>query len=463
MIRIFKHYMPKDLLLLGFAEIVILLFAMYVGASVRYFDASIVEVTQNEPVFPNALIFVAVMIFIMTALGLYQRELKEGEWGYFPRLGVSFVVGLAVMSLLFYLMPSMSLGRGVVGFTFAFALFGLMVARYLYLKLADHSAIKRRVLVLGVGSRAFKIGELERASEGRNDFHVVGYLPVNRDAAHGDAKVLRDQASLRKLVQKYRVEEIVVGIRDRRNALPIQEILQCKLNGVQVTDLPTFFERETGRVHLESLNPSWLIFSDGFQQGVFKTIVKRLFDVLAASLLLLLAAPIMLLTALLVWLEDRGPVFYKQARVGQGDVPFNLIKFRSMRTDAEGDGRPQWARKNDDRVTRVGRIIRKTRIDELPQVFNVLRGDMSFVGPRPERPYFVEQLQQQIPYYGYRHTVKPGITGWAQVRYPYGASVDDALQKLQYDLYYVKNNTLFLDLIVLFQTARVLLWNDGAR
>ena len=462
MIRIFRHYMPKALLVLGIAEAVILLFATYIGASVRFFDTSIVEVTETEPVFSDAVIFTAVMIFIMTALGLYQRELKEGEWGYFPRLGVSLLVGLGIMSILFYLVPSLALGRGVVGFTFAFALAGLTAARYFYLKISDNEVIKRRVLVLGVGSRAFKVGELEKANE-HSGFHVVGYLPINDGAHAGHAKVLSQHGSLCDAVKRHRIEEIVVGIRDRRHNLPIQEILECKLNGIDVVDLSTFFERETGRIHLDTLNPSYLIFADGFQQSIFKSVVKRSFDVLASMALLLLAAPLMVLTAVLIYWEDRGPIFYRQERVGQGGAPFHLLKFRSMRVDAERDGKPQWARKNDDRTTRVGRFIRKVRIDELPQVFNVLRGDMSFVGPRPERPYFVQELTREIPFYAARHTVKPGITGWAQVRYPYGASVEDAKQKLQYDLYYVKNNSLFLDLIVLFQTVRVLIWGEGAR
>lgn len=460
MIRIFRHYLPKALLVLGLAEVVILLFAMYIGASVRFVNTSIVEVTKAEPVFSNAIIFAALMVFVMTAFGLYQRDLKEGEWGYFPRLGVSFVVGLALMSLLFYLMPSLSLSRGVVGFTFVFALIGLTAARYFYLKLTDHDAIKRRVLVLGTGSRALRIGELERAKE-HSDFHVVGYLPIN--GANDNVKALPDIGSLQAVVEKYRVEEIVVGLRDRRGALPIQEILQCKLRGVQVIDLPAFFERETGRIHLETLSPSWLVFADGFQQGSFKAIVKRTFDIVASVALLIFAGPIMLVTALLIYAEDHAPVFYRQDRVGEAGRTFGLLKFRSMRVDAESDGKPQWARKDDDRTTRIGRFIRKVRIDELPQAFNVLLGDMSFVGPRPERPFFVEQLKQQIPYYSCRHTVKPGITGWAQILYPYGASVEDAKQKLQYDLYYVKNNSLFLDLIILFQTVRVLVWSEGAR
>ena len=454
--------MPKGLLVLGVAEALILLFAMYVGEVVRYTGEE--EIPADSPIFVQSVLFVAVMLVVMTALGLYQRDVKEGEWGYFPRLGASFLVGLAVMSSIFYVLPSLFVGRGVVGFSFAIALAGLTLARYSYIKLSDHEVIKRRVLVLGAGSRAYRVGELERQLGPAAGFHVVGYLSINSThPAIDPRKLIGEMNSLESLVCKRRIEEIVVGIRDRRGALPIKDILKCKLAGVSVVDLPTFFERETGRIELETLNPSWLIFSDGFSQGPVKAVIKRAFDLVVSVLVLLLAWPVMALTALLIYREDGGPILYKQQRVGQGGRVFELMKFRSMRVDAEGDGTPQWARKDDARTTRVGRFIRKVRIDELPQLFNVLRGDMSFVGPRPERPFFVEQLSREIPYYNARHALKPGITGWAQVRYPYGASVEDAIQKLQYDLYYVKNNTLFLDLIVLFQTARVVIWNEGAR
>lgn len=460
MIRIFRHYMPKALVLLGLAEAFILLTAIYLGALWR---AAHGGYDLTRPIFPKAVIFLAIMLVVMTALGLYQREPKEGQWGYFPRLWVSFFIGLAVMSLVFYLVPSLFLGRGIFGAAFIVGLAGVSAARLLYIKLADHDATKRRVLVLGTGSRALKVDELERAARGRAPFQVVGYLPYGADDVTAHARVLPDRATLGEVVRKYRVEEVVVAIRDRRGKLPMQDLLACRLAGVPVVDLPAFFERETGRIQLETLNTSWLVFSDGFQQTLFQQVTKRVFDVVVSTLLLTLAGPLMLLVAYLIGREDGGPVFYKQERVGQNGKAFHLIKFRSMRVDAEQDGVPQWAQKNDGRVTRIGRIIRKLRIDELPQVFNVLRGDMSFVGPRPERPYFVDQLARQIGYYNVRHTVKPGITGWAQIRYPYGASIEDAIQKLQYDLYYVKNNTLFLDIIILFQTAQVLLWNDGAR
>jgi sugar transferase (PEP-CTERM system associated) len=266
------------------------------------------------------------------------------------------------------------------------------------------------------------------------------------------------------VVKRYKVDQIVIAIRERREGrLPVQELLECKLNGVKITELTTFFEREYRQVLLESLNPSWMVLGEGFRQGFLRAAVKRLFDLVVSGVLLLLALPILFVTALCIIAESGFPVFYRQERCGEDGRVFTLFKLRSMKNDAESGGTPRWAAADDDRTTKVGRIIRKLRIDELPQVINVLRGEMSFVGPRPERPFFVEQLEKQIPYYALRHCAKPGITGWAQVSYPYGASLDDAVEKLQYDLYYVKNHRLFLDLMILIATVEVVLWGKGAR
>ena len=245
--------------------------------------------------------------------------------------------------------------------------------------------------------------------------------------------------------------------------MPLRELLDCKLHGVRVVDVATHFEKTKGQIRLDSVNAGWLIFGDGFSQGGVRTAVKRLFDIFSALVLILLSLPIMLVTMLLVVLESPGPIFYRQERVGFNGRLFNVVKFRSMRADAEKDGTPRWAAAKDDRVTKVGKFIRKVRIDELPQLFCVLNGDMSMVGPRPERPYFVDQLTRQIPYYAVRQSVKPGVTGWAQVRYHYGATLEDSAEKLQYDLYYVKNHSLFLDIIILFETVGVVLMAKGAR
>ncbi len=261
-----------------------------------------------------------------------------------------------------------------------------------------------------------------------------------------------------------RASEVVLALEERRNALPLGDLLRIKTTGVHVNDLSSFLERETGRVDLDSLNPSWLIFSDGFSAGRrLSSAGKRLFDVVVSGIILALTAPIILLVALLVKLESKGPAFFRQRRVGLYGQAFEILKLRSMRDDAEVGGKAVWAQKDDPRVTRVGAVIRKLRIDELPQAWTVLKGEMSFVGPRPERPQFVADLEARLPYYAERHVVKPGITGWAQINFPYGASVEDARQKLEYDLYYAKNYTPFLDLLILLQTVRVVLWPEGAR
>ena len=473
MIRVFRHYLPVSLVALGFAELLILCVAMYVAVLIRFWglsaeDIKVLGMLQTVgpvyPVYPKALTFAIVMAIVMVAMGLYRRNFLHESWQY-VRVIASFILGFAIVTIIFYIIPDLFLGRGVFILTFLLAFGGIMVARLLFNQFTGHKGMKKRVLVLGAGTRAAKVHALEQDSKGRQGFKVIGYLPLKGGHQFVDKnKIIHEPGSIYSIVDKYQIDEIVVGVRDRRDGgLPVDQVLQCKVRGIPVIDLSTFFERETGHVQLQSLNPSWIIFSDGFVQGSVRDVTKRLFDVFASCLLLLLTLPLMLVTAIAIPLESRGPVLYRQERVGQGDKSFQVLKFRSMRADAEKDGRPQWAGKNDSRITRIGAIIRKLRVDELPQILNVLRGEMSFVGPRPERPFFVEQLAQQIPYYIYRHNVKPGITGWAQICYPYGASVEDSIEKLQYDLYYVKNHSLFLDMIILFQTIQVILFGQGAR
>jgi len=300
---------------------------------------------------------------------------------------------------------------------------------------------------------------------GFHQFKVLGCVPVAGELSSvPPAMLLSQDLPLLALARRYAADEIVVSVGDRRNgAFPVRQLLDCALGGVRVTDAASFFEREACQIRIDSLQPSYLIFGGGFNQSVLRAAVKRAFDLLASGVICLMATPLMLLTALAIKIEDGGPVFYQQERVGHDNRPFKVLKFRSMRLDAEQDGRPRWAALDDPRVTRIGHWTRKLRIDELPQMLNVFKGEMSFVGPRPERAYFVEQLRQQIAYYNVRHSIKPGITGLAQVRYSYGASVDDAVRKLQYDLYYVKNNSLFLDLLILVDTVQVVLFGKGGR
>lgn len=468
MIRLFKHYVPLPIFLMAITEAAVLFGSMYAGTAARFVWDDLRDIETLGPIYPRALVFTFVMLAIMTAFGLHQRDARqEGHWGYPVRFIASFAAGLTAMLLIFYAFPPLLLGRGAFALVFLIAFVGTAVTRLVFVRLFKMNAMRRRVLLLGAGSRTAKIEGLERDEQGNRKFNLVGCLPLNNnnsDCCLDRTRILQDKGTILSVAKKHKIDEIVVGVRERRGGgLPANQLLECKLAGIEVVDLSSFFERETGQIQVESLNPSWMIFSDGFQRGSIKDMGKRLFDITASGLLLLLTLPVMLITALLIWLESGGPVLYRQERVGEYGRIFNVFKFRSMRQDAERDGVPQWAKKHDDRVTRVGRIIRLLRIDELPQVFNVFRGDMSFVGPRPERPFFVEDLTKKISYYPSRHTVKPGITGWAQIRYPYGATVEDALQKLQYDLYYVKNHTLFLDLIILFQTAQVILFGKGAR
>jgi sugar transferase (PEP-CTERM system associated) len=292
----------------------------------------------------------------------------------------------------------------------------------------------------------------------------AGLYPVISERDEGEPSRHINHDRLLRSVRELRVSEIVIAVRERRGGvLPLRQLLDARLAGVRVMDLAAFYERERGMLKVDNLRASWLIFGQGFDRGMARDIIKRMFDVVVSSLLLVLLAPLVLVAMALIALESGWPVLYRQERIGEGGVPFMLYKLRSMRQDAEQDGQPRWAETGDSRITRVGAFLRTTRLDEVPQLFNVLRGDMSFVGPRPERGFFVQKLIEQIPYYDVRHSVKPGITGWSQVRYPYGASVEDSLAKLQYDLYYVKNHSLFLDLLILVETIQVVVLGKGAR
>jgi sugar transferase (PEP-CTERM system associated) len=377
---------------------------------------------------------------------------------------LSLYLAIPLAYVVFSLLSVEEVDQGFLLLSGMAALFATLVRRVHSAHSRSGSLMRHRVLVFGVGDEAENVGRVLRKSD--PDIEIVGFYPCATDTeiVVPSQVVLSRQMSLPDTAHALKVDEIIVAVRERRGgALPLRELLDCKLSGVRVLDLASYFERALGQLRLDSLRVGWLIFGEGFRQSWRRTTFKRFFDVVVASMLLLLAMPVMLVTALLIILEDGFPVFYRQERVGLDGRLFKVIKFRSMRNDAESDGKPRWASTNDDRVTRVGRVIRKLRIDELPQLCNVLAGDMSLVGPRPERPYFVDQLTRDIPFYAVRHSVKPGLTGWAQVCYHYGSTVDDSVQKLQYDLYYVKNHTLFVDIVILFQTVGVVLTGKGAR
>ncbi|WP_286743693.1 TIGR03013 family XrtA/PEP-CTERM system glycosyltransferase [Aquabacterium sp. UBA2148] len=354
----------------------------------------------------------------------------------------------------------------LMGFAIAYLMVGLVLVRGLLLTAWHGSLVQQRVLIVGTGNEAHAVAA-DLKSRRRSSHAVVGFYPAGHSVLPGDDKrfnIFSRDTAIDDIVNKHDVNQIIVAVKEQRGGnVPMDQLLQARIQGIPVMDLATFYEQTTGEVPVDSLKASFLVYGRGFAQDRTRALVKRVFDVVTSGLLLTLASPIMLITAIAIKLESAGPVIYRQERVGLAGKGFMCLKFRSMCTDAEKDGVAVWAKKNDSRVTRVGRFIRKTRIDELPQLLSVLKGEMSMVGPRPERPSFVAQLRDQIPFYDVRHSVKPGVTGWAQVRYAYGASVEDALHKHQYDLYYVKNNSLFLDLLVLFETVSVVLFREGAQ
>lgn len=463
--QIFRHYVHLPIAVLAALETLAFLCIPYLAVYLRFEELPWVAEQDLGPILPRALLFTLVVQTCLVATGLYSIRLRTYFFGTLVRIGASVLAAVAVTALIFYAVPQLHLGRGVMALSAALAFVVIVVMRFVFLRIVDEDVFKRRVLVFGCGWQAKSISQLRRRSDQRG-FMIVGYVaPEGTKSVVPAERIVVPGDSLVEFARANRINEVVIAMDDRRRAFPVQELLECRLSGIEVVDLVTFLERETGKVRLDVLNPSWIIFSDGFRRDPLRLAAERAFDLVASVLLLGVAWPVMLLTALAIKLEDgwSAPVLYRQTRVGLEGRYFNVLKFRSMKTDAERDGQPRWAEQGDARVTRVGAVIRKIRVDEFPQVLNVLRGDMSFVGPRPERPEFVEELNVKIPYYRERHCVKPGITGWAQLCYPYGSSAHDAAEKLQYDLYYVKNHSLLFDLMILLQTAEVVLWGKGGR
>ncbi|HEX8480762.1 MAG TPA: TIGR03013 family XrtA/PEP-CTERM system glycosyltransferase [Allosphingosinicella sp.] len=462
MIRLFKHYVPHSVLLLGVIDFLLLLGAGEAGWLLRLWQ---IDGTADPNVqrVPHLLTFAVVLQLAMVGVGAYGVDALRSMRLAAARLVVAVSLGVLLLALVFFFFPALTFWRSNLLYAMGFALVLLFAARLIFGRALGNEAFKRRILVLGAGPRAARLEALAR-TEGAG-FAIAGYVGMNDGGQAVPHAVNRgDIANLTAHVVRLRVTEVVLALEERRNALPLADLLRIKTTGVHVNEFSSFIERETGRVDLDSVNPSFLIFSDGFNSGRrLSAAGKRLFDIIVSGLILLVFAPLILLTALAVKLESKGPAFFRQRRVGLYGQSFELVKLRSMREDAEVGGKAVWAQKDDPRVTRVGSVIRKLRIDELPQAWTVLTGKMSLVGPRPERPQFVADLEARLPYYAERHVVKPGITGWAQINFPYGASVEDARQKLEYDLYYAKNYTPFLDLLILLQTVRVVLFPDGAR
>ncbi len=467
MLRIFGHFVPVPALALGLCEMILLCTALYlVNAPAAAWGLPLDALPAQM-----ACEIAVLALIAMIAVGLYHPDVFLDGRLMAVKVGAALVLVAPAAAAVSIVYSRAIAGDGDVWSLGCFKasvvwIASVVASRAAFLRIFKSNLFRRPIVVLGTGVRARRISELVGRGENRS-FTVKAHVHACGDlrlvmGSQLDLDRTDDEYALSRFIREVGAREVVVAT-DERRGMPIAQLLHCKIAGINVVDYLTFWERETRKVDLDTLQPSWLIYSDGFRQGPFVDACKRVLDLVTSILLLFFVLPVLAVAMIAVKLEDGGPIFYRQERVGRGGKTFTLCKLRSMRQDAERDGAPQWALSGDPRVTRVGAIIRRFRVDELPQLINVLKGEMSFVGPRPERPFFVEEIAKSVPFYRERHSVKPGITGWAQVNYPYGASLDDARHKLGFDLYYVKNRTLFLDVLVLLQTVRVILFHEGAR
>jgi sugar transferase (PEP-CTERM system associated) len=462
MIRIFGHYMSKLFLFLILVEYMVCHVSLYAGAKLNSYYLDSALSVSPDTLHSQASIFALSIVLSMTSVGLYQRGQIMGP-SMLLKMAVAFLFASLLLVITFFIFPATYFGREILAWAMASSFIGLTAFRNLFFHIAGAQAQRRRVLVVGTGKNAGLISDLEYQSE---TFQVISYMYVkDKELVIPFKNHMPEDWILTDYIFDQEIDEIVIAVDDRRKKLPLKEILDCKMMGVEVLDMLGFQEKELFKISIDHLHPSWIFFSTGFRLNFLSRIAKRLFDIFVSLLMLVVFFPVMLLVSFASLLESRfkAPVFYYQDRVGLNGKIFRLHKFRSMVTDAETEGQAQWAKTYDDRVTALGRFIRKTRIDELPQLINILKGEMSIVGPRPERLQFVRHLNQVIPFYDERHRYKPGLAGWAQLRYPYGASDEDTRKKLEYDLYYIKNASIFLDFVILIETIEVVIWGKGGR
>ncbi|NOY52975.1 MAG: TIGR03013 family PEP-CTERM/XrtA system glycosyltransferase [Deltaproteobacteria bacterium] len=420
---------------------------------------------QYESVVLKAFVTVSVCLVCLYYTDLYNiriiRDLRELLFRLIQALGASSIL----LAGIYYLYPQLIIGRGISLIAAVIIFFSIFTWRLLYRWFLMSRGMEENILIIGTTPLAFALaGEI--STHRTLGYRVIGFIGEEAGVSVGnpvELPVLGTCNDIPEVVKKYAISRIIVSVSERRGKLPMDVLLKCKMGGVEIDEGVGFYEWITGKILVDKLRPSWLVFSSGFKKDQLTRVSKRVSEMILSFMLLLFLMPLVIFIALLIKIESRGPVFFKQERVGEHGRTFVLYKFRSMREDAEEKTGPVWAEGEDGRVTRVGKILRKIRLDEIPQLWNVLKGDMSIVGPRPERPFFVEQLSREIPFYNERHSVKPGITGWAQVRYEYGASVEDALEKLQYDLFYIKHMSLLLDLEVIIDTLKVVFLGRGAR
>jgi sugar transferase (PEP-CTERM system associated) len=429
------------------------------------FEGSIFELTEKNGWYKIALA-VCFCLLNLYFYDLYDYTVMGNRRELLLRLVQALGIAWVLLSFLFYFAPPLMIGRGVSVISVPIVLIFLLTWRILIHLLTGHPEIGEKILVVGTGKAANDTAEAiwERRDAG---YRIVGFVTENGSKPKNLPKkmnLLGSADNLEEVIKNEKINRVVIAVRERRGTFPTETLLRMSLAGnINIEECTSFFERLTGKVHIDMLRPSWLIFAGRRRDTRIEQVFRELVHRLMALIGLVISLPIAVLTAILIKLESKGPVFYKQERLGKNGRVFNVIKFRSMQIDAEADGMPVWATDDDGRATRIGRIIRKIRVDEIPQFWNILKGEMNFVGPRPERPHFVAQLAGEIPYYKHRHLVAPGLTGWAQIKYPYGASIEDARQKLQYELYYIKNQSLTLDLIIVFETIKTVLFGRGGR
>lgn len=463
MIRVFRHYISSAYLLLVVLEGLVYLSAVPVAYWIRL---GITEGWNNTLALKTtALIYAVVMLTTAASLGSYKRTLSQDFSTQFLRMTTVFIIASLAMAVIFYSFPGIFFGRGVLLGTVLYSAVGVAAVRFLFRHYVDSEAIQQRVLVLGTGDKADEIEQFSKTHQYAG-FIVIGYVALTEDVhTIPNQRLIQQKSSLQTIAKDFDIDELVIALDDERLKIPVEDILACKMHGLTVIDFLSFFEKHSGEIYIDRVRPSWLYLSDGFRIDGFVLTIKRIIDLFASFLLSMFFLPIMMLIVVAIAIDShgKGSILYRQMRVGESGKEFEILKFRSMRPDAEQDGSVQWAKTDDERITRLGNILRKYRLDELPQLYNIFSGEMSLVGPRPERPEFVEQLIKEIPYYQERHQVKPGLTGWAQLNYSYGASVEDARKKHQYDLYYLKNYSVFLDFIIMLQTVEVMLWKKGSR
>jgi sugar transferase (PEP-CTERM system associated) len=456
-----NFFTPTNILLI-LVDIFIALMSAYGGLYLRFISNISFERQEFIYFYPKVVMFTLFVIMMSFFFDLYSVEKGDGKKEILLKVMLSAVMVSLGLGAFYYFVPSLELGRGILFFALSILILFRFAWHFGYSKFLRLPAVARKVLILGTGPVAKNMGLV--LGSNNNGLALAGYVNCLGEAVNvPENNIIGSGEKLLNIAARERVQKIVVSLSERRGTFPVNEVLNCKLNGIEIIDGPSFYEELTGKLMIENMNPSHLIFSDRLKITVFRRYVKRILDVLFASAGIIIALPFIMFIPIIIKLDSRGPVLFKQDRVGEGERVFTVCKFRTMVDGAEKKTGPVWSKTGDTRITRIGRLMRKTRLDELPQLFNVLKGDMSFIGPRPERPFFVESLSKQIPYYSERHCVRPGVTGWAQVRYEYGDSIEDAIEKLRYDLYYIKYQSISLEILIVLDTIKVIFFGRGGR